>query len=793
MLKWKHFISLVLLCTCLAASAFHIVGGGFNLTWIGGNFYELHLRILRDCAGKGAGFDSTLYVGIFDKGTDARITIIAMDFDSVRNLEYIDAKCISQKPNFCVEEGFYTTTIELTPSQFNNSQGYYFSWERCCRNTIIGNIIGPASSGMTFYMEIPPPRLIKNCTPGWTNNPRTLLCKGNPFSYNFDFVDPDKDSLHYSLVNPLQGNLTPGAPVNLGNPLPGPYQPTRWEIGFSNNAQISGTPELTIDPNTGEINVTPDVAGVFVSAIRVEEFRFGKKLGEVRLELQYTVTECNSNPPPVIYLTDTNGKTIPGNNISVQIPDKLCFNVVAADGKDSLYVKIAGKFLDANLTYKPEVARADTGLMKTSTRFCWQTSCDMTGIAPQTFTVEALDNGCPLPRTQKTSFTITVKPMPLINPNHILCMTLVDNKETIIYWGDSTGNNPYFYKYNLYRGFNNTSFTIIDSIPDKNMRQYTDKNTPDYGNINYTYFMRGVNKCGYEGPRSDTMGTFDQLKYTPDQQKFITVTVENNDHIRILWPPTREKDFAQYLLYKTTRGDSGYRFIKNFVRQYETSYNDYDVDLRNTSYCYHLVMKDTCGNIGPMGQPSCSIVLKGKSNPFEHSLSWLPYNYWENGTECYNLFRKDSETPYALNNVIDIRNTDFLDDQLNRESGIFRYVLEARERPSDENMASFDAVSLSNEIELVQKPLIYVPNAFTANDDGLNDDWEVHHVFVKDYSLKIYNRWGQLVFETTNKHQHWNGEITGAKAPPDVYVYVINYTGWDESAHLEKGNITMVK
>jgi len=795
-LRIRHLILSIFICFNFFANAKHIVGGGFNLVWLHDSTFQLNLRLLRDC-NSGVDYDPTISIGTFDLATNKRIQVINMSLGTITNLNFISTKCASTAPPNCVDVGDYTKTIILSPKLYNNSAGYYFSWERCCRNNIIQNIQNPGTSGMTFYMEIPPPKLIHNSSPKWTNNPRTLLCNNNPFTYNFNFIDPDGDSLVYSLVNPLQGNTdSQGAnATNNGNPKSAPYPPVTWLSGFDNANQITGTPPLSINSKTGQISVTPNVQqGVYVSAVLVEEYRFGKKLGEVRLELEYTIIDCMSDPFPLITLTDSKSVKMNSTNITIQIPEKLCFNIVTTSAQDSLYLSIDGALLDSNWIDKPTVIRKDTGNLSVTTQFCWQTDCKLTGLAPQAFTITATDNGCPLPKTTKATFTVTLLPLPLINPTTILCMTLINNKETIVFWGDSTGtSNPNFYKYNLYRNKDTSAFSIIDTFLNKSIRQFDDKNTPNYALVDYNYFMRGVNICGFEGPTSDTMGTFDQLKAIPLQQSLITVTVENNDHLKILWPPTKEKDFAEYFLYKTTRNDTNYKLVSTFLNKYDTVFFDYDVNIDSLSYCYELVMKDTCGNVGPSGKPSCSIVLKGTSAPFENQLSWLPYTYWNAGTQNYSMFRMDTQFPFSNNTILDPSKTQYLDENLNYESGKYNYFVEAHENISD-NIDSYNAISRSNEIELTQQPIIYVPNAFTANDDGLNDDLNIHHVFVKDYTLKIFNRWGQKIFETTDKNVHWKGEgLNGINEQSDVYVYLITYSGWDNNFYQQKGNLTLLR
>ena len=142
---------------------------------------------------------------------------------------------------------------------------------------------------MVLYAEIPSPSLVMNSTPKWSSILKKVLCTKEVFSFNFNFTDDDGDSLYYTLVNPLQGNLDQTLPVNNSNPRSAPYSSVAWEYGYDSLHHINGNPPLTIDHNDGTISVTPDTSGMYASAIRVEEFRDGKKIGETRLEISYHV------------------------------------------------------------------------------------------------------------------------------------------------------------------------------------------------------------------------------------------------------------------------------------------------------------------------------------------------------------------------------------------------------------------------------------------------------------------------------------------------------------------------
>lgn len=75
---------------------------------------------------------------------------------------------------------------------------------------------------------------------------------------------------------------------------------------------------------------------------------------------------------------------------------------------------------------------------------------------------------------------------------------------------------------------------------------------------------------------------------------------------------------------------------------------------------------------------------------------------------------------------------------------------------------------------------IYIPNIFTPNEDGTNDTWEVTLIGVSDYSVMIFNRWGEKLFEqdytSGTNVVSWNGRYRGSDVADGVYFFILNYT-----------------
>ena len=103
-------------------------------------------------------------------------------------------------------------------------------------------------------------------------------------------------------------------------------------------------------------------------------------------------------------------------------------------------------------------------------------------------------------------------------------------------------------------------------------------------------------------------------------------------------------------------------------------------------------------------------------------------------------------------------------------------------------------VSISNTIA-VDKPLtLYAPNVFSPDGDGTNDFFAFKGQGVENYSLEVYNRWGQMVYQANDLSDEWNGDYRGTPAPLGTYVYqvkAVNYTG--ENIIVKKGSIVLIR
>jgi gliding motility-associated-like protein len=91
--------------------------------------------------------------------------------------------------------------------------------------------------------------------------------------------------------------------------------------------------------------------------------------------------------------------------------------------------------------------------------------------------------------------------------------------------------------------------------------------------------------------------------------------------------------------------------------------------------------------------------------------------------------------------------------------------------------------------------VVSIPKAFTPNNDNLNDILKIEYgsglkVF---HFLKIFNRWGNVVFQTTNLNQGWDGNMNGIPQEMDAYTYFISYVTYKDEPVSKTGSFILLR
>ncbi len=99
------------------------------------------------------------------------------------------------------------------------------------------------------------------------------------------------------------------------------------------------------------------------------------------------------------------------------------------------------------------------------------------------------------------------------------------------------------------------------------------------------------------------------------------------------------------------------------------------------------------------------------------------------------------------------------------------------------------------EVQVIgcRMPAVYIPNSFTPNRDGLNDIWIPKYSYIESLNLEIYNRWGQLFFQTNRFDEGWDGTYMGSMCPTGNYIWSIQYQTIKGNYVSRVGNIILYR
>lgn len=440
----KLALVFLFLTAFLTAEASHIVGGEFELLWISGNTYRLRLIYYFDVEHNPDRVpeleEPIIQVSIFQKFSNLRMRNVQLQFLSRTRVEYTQLSCASSE--LVTDKLIYSTTLTLTAAEFSSPNGYYIAWERCCRNYDINNIFSEQApfgiyAGQTFYLEFP--AVVKNGVPFINNSPRLFpplndfACPGIPYYVDFAGIDDDGDSLSYSLVTPLNTISPAPIPNQSGqNPLgltnPAPYPEVSWRPGFGLNNIIDGLTNLTISTE-GFLVGTPNTPGLYVFAVRCEEFRDGVKIGEIIRDFQMLVVEEGGCPFPAfpsIVGRKAGSASFTGGSLSVTFDNTLtavqrCVEVSISDpstlrpdegNEENIRIKAVAmnfnKELLANISLSGTTATISNGGVAVFT-ICFP-QCPFVENVPMKIGIVVYDDACALPLTDTLLITALIEP-----------------------------------------------------------------------------------------------------------------------------------------------------------------------------------------------------------------------------------------------------------------------------------------------------------------------------------------------------------------------------------------------
>ena len=362
--------------------------------------------------------------------------------------------------------------------------------------------------------------------------------------------------------------------------------------------------------------------------------------------------------------------------------------------------------------------------------------------------------------------------------------------------------------YELYRSENNIDFeriiSVIDTLPYLNGSfTYIDKNLC---NIDYTYYVLAINSevesfvsRSNKSIQQPNFIDFTQplnLKYAT-VNNFESVIVNNviqDNYVFMKWD---ELDQSEMNYYKIDRYDNFYGWQEDYRNVNDSICVDYNADVYNDEYLYRISYWDECGNVGPHSNLGSNILLNGAQNTHYYDIYWNPYVEWEQGVKNYIVeYYKSPDNIWVELDIVSGTTLEYRDSDLQKNDLSDYDILHGVDTSYCYRVRAISYMgyeSQSNEYCFIAEPTNYFPNAFSPNNDGINDYFEYkfrvplvddfneyeNSSFVKSLNLKIFNRWGNMVFETSDLDFKWDGTHRGEESPQGAYVVKYELTGFN--------------
>ncbi len=717
--------------------ATHIVGGEINYRCLGNDQYELTMTVFRDCFNGIPDFDDPAHIGIFDINDNLVSTIawngvLDMDFTYKEELDpTLSDPCLVVPPNVCVEVTTYIDTITLPFL----AGGYNIVYQRCCRNMTIANIINPDATGATYNIFITEKALLEcNSSAVFKEWPPTYICVNQPLIFDHSAIDAEGDSIVYRTCVPFDGGeQTSCLPNNQQVPCFDPLQPC------------------------GPIPCPP-FNPPFNPVIWNSPFHLGDMLGGVPLTIDPNTGLLTATP-----------------NIIGQFVVGICLDefrdgeLISSTRRDFQYnVGECGQTTSA--FFAPEVHCEDFNVQfingsSHADEFLWYFDYPDDLNATSTFTNPSY--------TYPDTGVYTV--MLVAEPGN----DCTDTSFQDIYLQYPTLTAVYDYE------FVGCTDSLIIVVTDLSYDDFSTVVAWDWELRSSQGFLLGTSNEQHP-TFTVTTTTIVTLELTVTAENGCEVFISESfpaqvfssdilpDQIIGCLGDSVEMNPDPYLnaTYEWSPPDGlSDPFSPNPKAFAETSMtysvyvvNEFDCEIFDTT---ELVVIDDIPFVDAFANPDTIYI--GQSSQLIST---------DNSNYTYEWFPAETlDDPNIFNPIANpIETTD--------------YNVVVTDFNGCTNTATVRVVVLNPPCI---EPHIFLPNAFTPNNDGENDVLRLLGNNIDEMYLTIYNRWGQKVFESNDPDKGWDGTFKGEALAPDVYGFYLQVRCFNGDDFFKKGNIALLK
>lgn len=270
------------------------------------------------------------------------------------------------------------------------------------------------------------------------------------------------------------------------------------------------------------------------------------------------------------------------------------------------------------------------------------------------------------------------------------------------------------------------------------------------------------------------------IKTPPITDVFVTVNDNQKNEIAFTDNSNWILNKDQFYLFKEI--NNSYKLIDSSSTK--IAFIDNNSTMNINPECYKVGYKDECGSKSIPSPEICNILLTYGN---DDNINWTLENPF--GTDNVSNFEiisfdENTNVQSTFNSVSSMI--------ANQKVDLSTFETEAKFKIKA--IGQNGNISYSNITTIPIEALFFVPTAFTPNNDNENDSLSVKGRFgrVQYMEFAIFNRWGEKIYQTKDKHDSWDGKTKGKPAPVGLYFYVFNVTLTNKEQKIIKGQFLLI-
>lgn len=256
--------------------------------------------------------------------------------------------------------------------------------------------------------------------------------------------------------------------------------------------------------------------------------------------------------------------------------------------------------------------------------------------------------------------------------------------------------------------------------------------------------------------------------------------------LAVNWSLNSSRGIASITLNKTAGFQPNPTSFNDMIAVSGLQYVDSIIDPSLNQICYQLEVLDSCDNKS-RSVIFCNLLLRVQKQGLDNRLTWNEFFGLGTAMEFVIEILDENGNVQDSYPALSFDTFDYLDPSSVLIEPIRRYRIKAV------STADPQLFAYSNIVEIAEKLELLIPEAFTPNNDGLNDQLEIQGAFLNTLQLEIYNRWGVKVYSTTNLEEAWDGSYEGQPVPQGAYNYIIQGTDSFGGVFVQKGTVMVLR